>query len=332
MSSSHPHIALITTGGTIASRIDPATGAVAALNTTDELLAMIPGLGEVASIEIVPFTVVNSWNMTPQMMFDLTAEISRQADRPEVAGVVVTHGTDTVEETALMAQLLVNTVTPIVFTAAMRNLSETGADGPRNLADAIRVAAHPEARSRDVMLVVNETIHSARHVTKTNTVNPNTFRSHEYGPVGQVTARDVRFLHPSSARNVIAADSIVPEVAVVSSISGLGPEIIDWHLSRNVAAIVVEGSGAGNVPSSLMEGIGRAIDAGIPVVLTTRVANGFLSPTYGTGAASGGGFDLVRMGAIPSYYWRAPKARIALMVALGAGMSTDELRDLLSAP
>lgn len=332
MAAERPHIVLITTGGTIASRIDPATGAVAALHTAEELVAMVPGLDDVATMEIDSFTTVNSWNMTPEMMLDLTQQIQHQVTRPKVAGVVVTHGTDTVEETALMADLLVDTDKPVIFTVAMRNLSETGADGPRNLADAIKVAAHPETSGRGSTLVVNEAIHSARYVTKTNTVNTATFQSPEYGPIGQVTSTGIRFFHAPSNQQVLKTDRIEPNIAIVSAVSGCDPHLIDWYIGQGVAGIVLEGSGAGNVPGAVLPGVSRAIDAGIPVVLTTRVPNGFLSPTYGTGAASGGGFDLMRMGVIPSVYWRSPKARIVMMVALGAGATHDDLRELLANP
>jgi L-asparaginase len=270
--------------------------------------------------------------MTPGRMLDLARNIERHVARDDVDAVVVTHGTDTVEETALMVDLLVATPKPVVFTAAMRNLSETGADGPRNLADAVRVAIHPESRDRGAMLVVNERIHAARYVTKTNTVNPETFASPEYGPLGQVTGKGVRYLHEAPARRHMRASSIESNIPVVSGVAGSDSTLLDWHIGRGVAGIILEGSGSGNVPAEMADGLSRAIAAGIPVVLTTRVASGFLAPTYGTGAASGGGFDLARLGVIPSLYWRAPKARIALMVALGAGMPHSELAEFFATP
>lgn len=327
-----PRVVLVTTGGTIGSRIDPKTGAVAALNTAHELVEMLPELAGIADVEIDSFIIVNSWNMTPARMLDLTRNVQHHVDRDDVDAVVVTHGTDTVEETSLMVDLLVDTPKPIVFTAAMRNLSETGADGPRNLADAVRVAVNPASRNRGALLVVNERIHSARYVTKTNTVNPQTFESPEYGPVGQVTGKGVRYLHEGPPRRHLTPSGIRVDIPVVSAVAGTDSAVLDWYIERGVAGIVLEGSGSGNVPAEVADGITRAIEAGIPVVLTTRVGNGFLAPTYGTGAASGGGFDLLRMGVIPSMYWRAPKARIALMVALGAGMPTDDLASFFREP
>jgi L-asparaginase len=332
MMSALPRIVLITTGGTIGSRIDPATGAVSALQTSRELVEMLPELASIADVEIDAFTVVNSWNMTPERMFALVQNIRRHVDRDDVAGVVVTHGTDTVEETSLMADLLLHSRKPVVFVAAMRNLSETGADGPRNLADAVRVAIIDDSVGRGVTLVVNESIHSARYVTKTNTVNPQTFQSPEYGPIGQVTGTGIRYFHTVPERQPINASDIESRVPVIAAVAGSNAGVIDWYVEQDVRGIILEGSGAGNVPAEIVPGVERAIRKEIPVVLTTRVQNGFLSPTYGTGVASGGGFDLVRAGVIPSMYWRAPKARIALMMALGAGLDYEALRELYTGP
>ena len=163
-------------------------------------------------------------------------------------------------------------------------------------------------------------------------MNPQTFDSPEYGALGQVTAKGTHFLHDAAVRRHLDAVAIPDTIPVVSAVAGSNADVLDWYVERGVAGIVLEGSGSGNVPAEMAPGISRAIEAGIPVVLTTRVAGGFLSPTYGTGAASGGGFDLVRMGVIPSLYWRSPKARIALMVALGAGMPPGDLQDFFAGP
>lgn len=188
MTGERPLIVVISTSGTIGSRRDPETGAVSAVATAEELVALVPDISRIARLELTPWLSVNNWNMTPAMMFALVQEARRTLARPEVSGVVVTHGTDTVEETGLMAELLSESDKPVVFVAAMRNLSEISADGPRNLAGAVQVAAAQKSRSRGSLIVVNETTHSARYVTKTNTVNPATFLSPDYGPAGLVPA------------------------------------------------------------------------------------------------------------------------------------------------
>lgn len=332
MAEPRPLIVVMTTGGTIGSRRDPRTGAVSAVASAAELLALVPWVTDLARIELLPWASVNSWNMTPAMMFDLAREAAAVLERDDVAGVVITHGTDTVEETGLMADLVIASDKPVVFVAAMRNLSEAGGDGPRNLADAIRVAADPGSRGRGALLVVNETIHAARHVTKTNTVNPATFQSPDYGPVGLVQGSGIFPLHPAPPRRTLALERLEERVAIVKAVSGSDGEELAWLCDRGVRGIVLEGSGAGNVPASMLSSIEAAIRSGVAVVLTSRVLWGFLSPTYGSGGASGGGFDLVRLGVIPAMHLPAQKARIALMLALGAGLGTDEIRDLLAAP
>ena len=332
MHSTLPRIVVITTGGTIGSRRDPTTGAVSAVASAEELLDLVPGIDRVARVELMPWASVNSWNMTPAMMLDLARDAEAALARPEVAGVVITHGTDTLEESGLLADLVVDSDKPVVFVAAMRNLSEISADGPRNLADAIRVAADPRSRGRGALLVINETIHACRYVTKTHTTNPATFRSPDYGPAGLAQANGVRFLHPAPDRRVLDVERLEERVHIVKAVSGAGSEEIAWLLDQGARGIVLEGSGAGNVPAAMIPGIEEAIRAGVVVVLTSRALWGFLAAAYGSGGASGGGYDLMRLGVIPADHLPSQKARIALMAALGAGMGPEEVRRLLAAP
>jgi L-asparaginase len=332
MTQTLPLVVVMTTGGTIASRLDPKTGGVRAAASAEELVALVPDLAKIAQIELRPLLSINSWNMAPAMMFGVVREVRAALDRADVAGVVITHGTDTIEETGLMAELLVESDKPVVFVASMRNLSELSPDGPRNLRDAVSVAADPASRGRGALVVVNETIHAARYVIKTNTVNPHTFLSPDYGPVGMIPGTGIRYLHRPPDRRTFDAPALGGPVHIVKAVSGSDSAMIHWLIDQGTRGIVLEGSGAGNVPSDMMDGIERAIGAQIPVVLTSRTVWGFLSPTYGSGAASGGGFDLMRMGVIPASHLPSPKARIALMVALGAGLSHDSIRELLATP
>lgn len=330
MIHSLPLIVIITTGGTIGSRLDPTTGAVSAAESAEDLIALVPDLPAIARIELKPWISVNSWNISPAMMFDLLQEVRATLDRPEVAGVVITHGTDTVEETGVMAELLVESEKPVVFVAAMRNLSELGAEGPRNLLDAVSVAADPDSIGRGALLVANETVHAARYLVKTNTTNPASFLSPDYGPMGLIPATGLRYLHTAPERRILNVPMLGGPVHVVKAVSGSESSLLDWLIDQGTKGIVLEGSGAGNVPAGMLPGIERAIDAEIPVVLTTRVLWGFLAATYGSGGARGGGFDLQQMGVIPAPHLPSPKARIVLMLALGAKLSLDEIRDLLA--
>ena len=330
MSNHLPLIVILTTGGTIASRIDAESGAVRAVASPEELVSMVPELAGVARIELKPWVSVNSWNMTPAMMFDVVQEARSVLARPDVAGIVITHGTDTVEESGLMADLLIESDKPVVFVTAMRNLSEPSPDGPRNLLDAVRVASSAGSRGRGALVVANEKIHAARYVVKTDTVHQDTFLSPDYGPVGMIPPTGLRYLHSSPERRTLSTERLAEPVHIIKAVSGSDSSMIHWLLDEGTRGIVLEGSGAGNVPSGMMESIERAIESNIPVVLTSRTVWGFLSGTYGSGGPSGGGFDLMRVGVIPAPHLSAPKGRIALMVALGAGLSHSDIRKLLA--
>lgn len=323
-----PKVAIFTTGGTIASKRDPQTGAVSAVASAAELIETVPELAEIADLTFHPFASVNSWNVTPANMFTLAHEVDDLLAKDAYAGAVVTHGTDTVEETALMADLLVTSDKPVAFVVAMRNLSDLSPDGPRNLLDAVRVASAPAAHGRGAMVVCNEAAHAARYVTKTNTTNPQTFQSPDFGPEALISQFGVRWLRPAVSRRVIPATELAANVPLIKTFSGMDDKLVRFALNHGADGLVIEGSGAGNVPGNLMPVIEDAIAGGIPVVLTSRCLNGFLAPIYGSGGASGGGFDLHRAGVILGQHLTSQKARIMLMVALGWTRDMDKLRYL----
>lgn len=324
--SDKPRIRVFTTGGTIASLPDPVTGAVRAAATGDDLLRLVPQLADVAAVDVESFAAVNGWNMTPAMMFDLARRVDAALADPTLAGAVITHGTDTVEETAFLLDLVGRSEQPVVFAVAMRNLAEPGTEGPRNLLDAVRVAADPASRGRGTSLVLNETVHAARYVTKTHTTRPDAFESPDFGPAAVITAAGVRFLHPPVARHPIPTDRIEPEVLLLKVAAGADDRPVRWAVEAGYRGLVIEGSGAGNVPAAVVPGIRAAIQAGLPVVLASRCPRGFLAPTYGSGGAAGGGHDLMALGVIPADHLPGQKARIKLMVALGATSDGEELR------
>jgi L-asparaginase len=329
MATSKPErlrVLVVTTGGTIASRRDPVSGAVATAVSGEELLDIVPQASDIADLEVRNFAAVNGWNMTPPMMFDLSELLNAELKRPDLVGAVVTHGTDTVEETAYLVDLMLQSDKPVVFAVALRNISELGADGPRNLADAIHVAGSSAARGYGCLLVVNQTVHAARFVTKTHTTNLDAFESPDFGPVGVIAHDGVRFLRPPFDRNSLTADRIEPEVFLFESAAGSDARPLFWAISVGYKGFVVEGSGAGNVPAGVMPGITAAIELGLPVVLASRCVRGFLSPTYGSGGAAGGGWDLAQLGVIPASHLPAQKARIKLMLALGATSNLEEIR------
>lgn len=310
-----PTVRLIATGGTIASRPEARGGPVRPQISGPELLASVPALAEVARLEVEELAAVPSWDITPALMLELAQRAETALARPEVAGVVVTHGTDTVEETSLLVDLVVRSDKPVCFAVAMRNAAEVGADGPRNLLDAVRVAASPAARGRGAMLVVNGEIHAARFVTKTDKTNLSTFRSPNHGRIGVLGSEGPIFLAPPLPRQPLAVDRLEERVALVKVATGMDATPIRRAVAEGAAGIVVEGSGAGNVPSAVAPGISEAIARGIAVVVCSRCLEGYVGPAYGT---PGGGRSLREAGVIFSNL-PSQKARIKLMVALGSG-------------
>ena len=308
-------VTLIATGGTIASTRSP-DGPVTTTLSAADLLALAGG--PTGPVDLVDLSVPGSWNLTTELAASVAAE-ARRALEGGASGVVITHGTDVLEETAWLCELLARDATergPIVLTCAMRHASEFAGDGPRNLADALAVAADPTSGDRGVLVAANGELHHARWVVKTHATGLATFASPGRGPVGEVSERGVRFVAPSPPPPPRSATGEVrSRIPIVVSHWDVDPGTIDWHLERGVDGIVLEGGGAGNVNGALSDGIERAIATGIPVVGTTRCVQGEVTPVYG---GSGGFASLTALGVLPSWGLTAGKARLALAVALGS--------------
>lgn len=304
-------VTLIATGGTIASTRGPDGRVTVSLDGSD-LLAGLPDGGR--GVRVVDHRVAGSWNLSTELAVGVVAA-ARAALDEGADGVVVTHGTDVVEETAWLAELLVTPRTdrPIVFTASMRHAGEFGGDGPRNLADALLVAASPDAAGRGAMLVVNGEVHHARWVTKTHATAVATFESPERGPIGRVGEHTVEFVAPSPPAPPASDRPPTGSVPILSSHWDVDPDLVDWHLERGAQGLVVEGSGAGNVHRNLAQGLLRALERGVPVVVATRCRRGEATPVYG---GDGGFAALHAAGARSSRGLGAGKARLALQLAI----------------
>ncbi len=318
-------IAMVFTGGTISMRFDErAGGAVPALGA-DEILAAARGIEDVARLRVEEWGRFPGPHMTTEREWELRCRLAEIVADPAVDGVVVTHGTDTIEESAYLASRSIATAKPIVFTGAMRNASELSWDGPANLADAVRVAASPDARGYGSLVALNGRIFSALDVTKAHTHMLDAFESPGLGPVGVVDDGLVvfrRMLPPQPS--VIAAPSLATPVDIVMAFSGADGRHVD--VSRTTArGVVIAALGRGNVPPAMAASIGTCVEAGVPVVVTSRAPRGRVGQTYGY---EGGGRDLARRGAIFTGSRRPQQARIDLMLALGAGLSGDALAEV----
>jgi L-asparaginase len=320
-----PKIAIITTGGTISMRFDARLGGAVPAVSGDELMKLVPGLDDVARVELVEFANVPSCHLTPDMMFDLCRVIRKTLAREDVVGAVVTHGTDALEETAYMADLLVDSPKVLVFTAAMRNNSEVGADGPRNILAAVRVASCEEAAGTGALVVFNGRVLAARDTIKMNTSNLDAFRSPHLGALGSVDDDAVVIFRKSLVRQVMKAERIETRIELVRVYAGMDSGLLEWSLERGSRGLVIEAMGRGNVPPEMVPGIKAWIDAGLPVVLVSRCPEGRALDTY---AYEGGGKQLHNMGVVFGEDLTGQKARIKLMVALGLTEDVGEIRRL----
>jgi L-asparaginase len=318
-------IAIVFTGGTISMKVDPRLNAVIPALTNDEILAMISNIERYSAIEVVNFARLPSPHITPDIMCSLAKTIQEQLDREDITGVVVTHGTDTLEETAYFLDLILPPTKPIVIVGSMRSGSELGYDGPSNLAAAICTAISPASQNKGVLVVMNNEVNAAREVTKTNTLALNTFRSPEFGPLGIVDNDEVIYYRTLDPHQHYPIDHLESRVALFKSTAGANSDFIDHALALGYRGIVIEALGRGNVPPEMAEGIYRALDQRIPVVIVSRCPTGRVRDTYGY---EGAGKILHDRGAIFGYNLPGQKARIKLMIALSVTSNVQEIRSM----
>ncbi|MGH7753649.1 MAG: asparaginase, partial [Gemmatimonadales bacterium] len=260
-------IVLIATGGTISTRDPDGRGARPLLHPAD-LLRDVPGLDQVAAVEPQEFDFIPGSSMTPEKMAALSRRVSETLARTDVDGIVITHGTDTLEETAYLLHLTVGGDKPVVVTGAMRNASQVGFDGYRNLYDAVRTAVAEGARGLGPLVVLNEEIHSARWVTKTNGQKEDTFRSPATGPVGVAYGDRIAFFMRPTPRRVLEP-RLEPEVDLIRLWAGCDDRFIRASLAAGARGMVLEAFGGGRVPLGLLPVIDEAIAGGVTVAAAT---------------------------------------------------------------
>jgi L-asparaginase len=311
-------ILVLHTGGTISMTADE-SGAVAP-SATNPLLAAGMQLDDDIELEVEEIFNLPSPHVTPDKMLVLAKRI-RRAQMAGVTGVVVTHGTDTLEETAYFLDLTLDPQIPVVVTGAMRSSNEIGSDGVYNYQSAIKVAASAGARGKGCLVVMNDEIHTARFVTKTHTTNVATFRTPTFGPVGLVTKDGARFFQELINQEACPIDEVNANVVLIKAYAGMDGTLFDL-LPDTVNGIVIEALGAGNLPPATLPAIQKLLDRHIPVVLVSRCFNGVAEPVYDY---AGGGIPLQNMGIIFCQGLNGQKARIKLIVALSAGKTGEAL-------
>ena len=310
------HVVVLTTGGTISTRDVDGSGARPVLRGQD-LLQQIPDLGAVAEVEVAELAFVPGAFMTLATMRQMSERARQILSQAQVAGLVVTHGTDTLEESAYLLYLTVDTDKPVVFTGAMRNSSQIGFDGYRNLYDAIRVAVSESARGLGTVVVLNEEIHSARWVTKTNGQKEDTYESPATGPVGVVYG-DGPHVFTRPLPHPVLPPRLEPRVDLIRLCVDGDDKFIRCAAEAGARGLVLEVFGGGRINPPLLPALDRALAGGMVIVATTRCITGNMWDMYGY---EGAFRDLQRRGVIFAHDLPGHKARLKLMLALGNGLS-----------
>ncbi|WP_127091183.1 asparaginase [Aquabacter cavernae] len=318
LSSSLPRIVILSTGGTIAGAADARSkgGYNAAAVSAQSLIAAVPGAEEIARIDFEQVAAIGSQDITDAVWLTLARRITELAARDDVDALLVTHGTDTMEETALFLHLTLATDKPVVMVGAMRPSTALSGDGPANLRAALMVATHPESRGRGVMVVLNDTIHGARDVTKTSTTQVETFQSPNLGPLGYVTPNGAVFLRPGTPRITLPLpeSAPLPRVSIVHAYAGMDDLLIKAAIDAGARGLVLAGVGDGNAARTVIAALAEAAKAGVVGVRASRCP---LGPVLRNIEVSDDALGLVAAG-----LHNPAKARVLLQVLLANGVTT----------
>lgn len=318
-------ILIVFTGGTFSMMIDEKTGGAIPKYSGNELLEKIPGVRDLASITCYDFGKYPGPHMTGELMFDLSRKIRSEISNNNYAGVIVTHGTDTLEETAYLLDLTISTEIPIVVIGSMKNSSEPDWDGPRNLIDAIHICLNENCKNIGTLVCLNGEINAASEVTKIYSDEIDTFQSLDFGALGFVQNGRVIINRLPRKLEFIETDKLISNVDMLSVYAGMTEKFFRFCADSEAEGLVVEALGVGNVPPAAYEGIKYVVEKGIPVVLTSRCPAGETDYIY---SYPGAGKHLYDLGVIFAEYLNGQKARIKLMLALGKTKERSELKKL----
>ncbi|MDO4262979.1 MAG: asparaginase [Deinococcus sp.] len=314
-------LTIIHTGGTIASRPQAGGGQGVTPQAAPSLPGLTPELAGVEVRDLTPFTLPSP-HIKPRHMLELAQLIGREA--PHSDGIVVTHGTDTLEETAYALHLLVDTPVPVVLTGSMRHQAEASWDGPGNLLDAAGVALDPQTQGRGPLVAFGGDIFDARTVTKVHSTAVDAFGGYP-GPIGRIDRLEgrshVRYFARPEERPVYRPAALDAQVDILYAYAGWEGQGFDEALHR-ADGLVIAALGAGNLPAELLPLVAGAQGSGKPIVIATRTDAGAVIPAYGY---AGGGATLQAAGAIPASFLNAHKARILLLVLLSLGCSRGQI-------
>ncbi|WP_099872297.1 asparaginase [Streptococcus suis] len=297
--------------------------------------------GEVASSKINPMTQIDSpleeiqvisldfLNVpSPHIRLEhmMTLYQKIKEEQMNFDGFVITHGTDTLEETAYFLDTMAIPEKPIVLTGAMRSSNELGSDGIYNYRTALRVAADDKSADKGVLVVMNDEIHAAKYVTKTHTTNVSTFQTPTHGPLGLVTKREILYFKTAEPRVRFDLSRVTGTVPIIKAYADMDSILLDSLTASSISGLVIEALGAGNLPPTILPAIKKLLDQKIPIILVSRCFNGIAEPVY---AYQGGGIQLEKDGILFVKELNAQKARLKLLIALNAGLEEQSLADYI---
>ena len=314
-------ILVLHTGGTISMQAD-ASGAV--VTSSDNPMNHVSNPLEGIQVHTLDFFNLPSPHIKPKHMLALYQKIKEEAANYD--GVVITHGTDTLEETAYFLDTMEVPHMPIVLTGAMRSSNELGSDGVYNYLSALRVASDDKAADKGVLVVMNDEIHAAKYVTKTHTTNVSTFQTPTHGPLGLIMKQEILYFKTAEPRVRFDLDHIQGLVPIISAYAGMTDELIDMLDLEQLDGLIIQAFGAGNIPKETAEKLESLLQKGIPVALVSRCFNGIAEPVY---AYQGGGVQLQKSGVFFVKELNAQKARLKLLIALNAGLTGQALKDYM---
>jgi len=316
LAAAKPNIYILATGGTIAGSSASATEGnyTAGSKGVEDILSAVPQLGDLATIKSEQISNIGSQEMNDEIWLKLANRVSELLTKNDVDGVVIVHGTDTMEETAYFLSLVVKSKKPIVLVGAMRNADSMSADGPLNIYNAVSVAADKNAREKGALVVMNDEIHAAREVTKTNTTNVAAFASPNSGKIGTVNYGTVNFYMAPLRKHTVASEfnikdiKALPRVDIIYGHAQDSGDLVDAAVQKGAKGIIVAGVGNGNLYSDLQAALAKASEAGVIVVRSSRTGSGSTSV--------GSEVDDAKLGFLTADNLNPQKARVLLMLAL----------------
>ena len=311
-------ILVLHTGGTISMQADD-SGAV--VTSQENPMNHVSNPLEGVEVHALDFFNLPSPHIKPKHMLALYQKIKEEADHYD--GFVITHGTDTLEETAYFLDTMEVPHKPIVLTGAMRSSNELGSDGVYNYLSALRVASDDKAADKGVLVVMNDEIHAAKYVTKTHTTNVSTFQTPTHGPLGLIMKQEILYFKTAEPRIRFDLDRIQGLIPIIPVYAGMTEELLNLLPVDQLDGLIIQAFGAGNVPKETSQKLNALIQEGLPIALVSRCFNGIAEPVY---AYEGGGVCRQKAGVFFVKELNAQKARLKLLIAINAGLTGEELR------